>query len=129
VETGNENTPILYDPSFSNPSSETPVDSSLLNMNDTSPTPADNFDDDTLPDVHSSDDNVELIMEQRKKLNIAAFGTTFESGAISKQQAKNNRILSMEEYDHHINVLRYWNIEEGHTDPHTGEHVTQEEYR
>ena len=64
----------------------------------------------------------QLIAEHRKKFNALAFGNTLSKG-------KNKRILSKEDYEYHISVLRYWNVEEGHTDPITGKHISQEQYR
>ena len=67
--------------------------------------------------------------EHRIKFNSAAFGTTFEGGAMANRRAKNSRMMPKHEYENHINVLRYWNVKDGHTDPVTGKHVSQAEFR
>ena len=80
------------------------------------------------PEHHSDRrSKAELYAEHRKKFNLAAFGSTLESGAIGKPRAVNKRIWTKFDYENHIDVLRYWNMEEGHTDRTTGQR--QEEYR
>jgi hypothetical protein len=71
----------------------------------------------------------ELRAAQRNTFNLLAFGTTFEGGPISKAALRNKRLMSKVEYDEYINVLRYWNVPEGHFDPVIGEHVSQEQFR
>ena len=81
---------------------------------------SDVLDGDLLPDSEL----MELYVEHRKKFNQAAFG---KSNDLSR--SKNKRIMSKEEYDNHIDVLRYWNMEQGHHDRLSGEYITLEEFR
>lgn len=83
------------------------------------------------PDDEAAEDKEknELHAVHRNTFNLLAFGTTFEGGPISKSALRNKRLMSKVEYDEYINVLRYWNIAEGHFDPVSAKHVTQEEFR
>lgn len=67
--------------------------------------------------------------DHRIKFNLAAFGTTFENGSMATKRPKNSRILTKQEYNNWINVFRYWNVKEGHTDPRTGRPLSQLEFR
>ena len=87
-------------------------------------------------DVDYADDDAispelnELYKEHRKKFNQKAFGLTDARSTIhGRGRCMNKRIMSKDDYDNHIDVLRYWNVEEGHTDLLTGKHISQEEFR
>ena len=71
----------------------------------------------------------DVLKEHRRQFNLAAFGTTFEGGALSKERGKSHKMMPKHEYDECVSVMRYWNISEGHNDPVTKQHVTQREFR
>ena len=111
-------------PNHDTPDGTLEVDSVVLQSN------FDPAEDSELPEFYSERrSKAELYAEHRKKFNLAAFGSTLESGAIGKPRAVNKRIWTKLDYENHIDVIRYWNLQEGHKDPATGEHISQEEYR
>ena len=82
-------------------------------------------------DAISAPELNELYTEHRKKFNQKAFGMTDgrSSSLGTRGRGQNKRIMSKEDYDNHLDVLRYWNVKEGHTDLLTGKHISQEEFR
>lgn len=66
----------------------------------------------------------------RKKFNLEAFGTTFETNDVPKDTMKTRRkVMTKETYQEYWRLLKYWNVTEGFTDPETGVHVTQAEFK
>lgn len=70
----------------------------------------------------------------RKQFNLESFGTTtFEQGdnvvfsAGTKKTRK--KIMTKQEYDDLMRLVRYCDVVEGHVDPKTGVHITQKELR
>ena len=66
--------------------------------------------------------------EHRRKFNFKAFGTTFETDEEKKETLKQRRrILTKKQYEAIMLRVRYWDVQEGYTDPKTKVQVTQKE--
>ena len=68
-------------------------------------------------------------IEHRNQFNLAAFGTSFEVGNTASVPKDKKKVPTKERYNEIVRLVRYWDSDDGHTDPVTGEHVSKYELR
>jgi hypothetical protein len=67
--------------------------------------------------------------EHRRLFVKACFGTSPPSSNPETTTIKSHAILTKENYDEHMRILRYWNLPSGHIDETNGRFITTQQFR
>ena len=65
----------------------------------------------------------------RRSFLEASFGPKSTSSFSNSKTGHRQAILSHDEYNNHLKIVRYWNLVEGHVDSESGKHISQHEFR